>query len=103
MESLQQEWKNVISKTEPASVRMSLKDGRITNLDEGTVTVAFTSAFHKDKVADTDASRAVEGVMETIFKKQLKLHCTLDTGGADGTADAVDNSVNLAEAASEIF
>jgi hypothetical protein len=79
---------------------MSLKDGRVQELDGNTIVLAFASTFHRDKVADTDASRMVEQVMEKLFKRSLRLRCTI---AEKATALPQENAVNLAEAAAEIF
>lgn len=102
VESVRQAWPKILKDTQPASIRMSLKDGHITGVEGSTVKIAFSSAFHRDKVQDTEASRAIEDVMEKIFKKQLKIECDIDANA--GTAKNPDeNMVNLADAASEIF
>ena len=49
------------------------------------------------------ASRKIEETLEKIFKRQLRLECILD-GQKDPTKEGpVQESVNLAEAAAEIF
>ena len=104
LESMKTHWEKIISETTPASVKMSLKNGSIKEVNEKRVIVAFESNFHKEKVAETDASRKVEEVMERIFKRQIQLECTLDQNGSAKNNDAPDaDAVNLAEAASEIF
>jgi DNA polymerase-3 subunit gamma/tau len=100
LESIRQQWPSIVKSTEPASVRMSLKDGRVHALDGTTVIVAFGSAFHRDKVSATDASRTVEETMERIFRRSLRLQCTI---GDRATAVPAQDAVNLAEAAAEIF
>jgi len=103
LSALQSEWQNILKETDPASVRMSLKTGFLRSVEENKVTVSFSSAFHRDKVADDEASRKVEEVMNRIFKRTLRLHCTLDTDAGNTPIDSDRESVSLAEAAAEIF
>ena len=100
LESLRAAWPKILNEVSPASVKMSLKNGRILGLKEKTVTVSFASAFHRDKVATTDASRKIEEIMEKIFRSQLKVECIVEDE-KNGASD--DTMVNLAQAATEIF
>lgn len=94
-------WGRILEGTSPASVRMSLKNGELQNVAGTTVTVSFTSAFHRDKVATTDASRTIEQIMHKIFKRSLKLECVLEKDREK--PDTKENVVNLADAAAEVF
>ncbi len=100
LENIREHWDTILRQTEPPSVRMSLKDGRVQEVAGNTITVSFASAFHRDKVAGTDASRTIEGVMEKIFKRSLRLKCTIAERDAAAVAQ---ETVNVAEAAAEIF
>ncbi|MDO8468795.1 MAG: DNA polymerase III subunit gamma/tau [Candidatus Peribacter sp.] len=94
-------WERILEGTAPASVRMSLKNGELQNVAGTTVTVGFTSAFHRDKVAATEASRTIEQTMQKIFKRSLKLECVLEKD--QDKPDTKENVVNLADAAAEVF
>ena len=102
-ESLQESWSEILKQTEPASVRMSLKDSTIDKIDGKKLTLSFASAFHRDRVAETEASRAVEKVIENIFKQSLHLECQLDEHGTTTAGETDTEEVNLADAAAEIF
>ncbi len=102
MESVQKFWNDVVNATTPASVKMSLKNGCIAVVAEGKIILEFPSAFHRDKVASTEASRKVEEILEGIFKRQLRLECKLETE-RKATSVPSEEAVNLAEAAAEIF
>jgi len=102
LESIRDQWATIVSEVQPASVRMSLKDSSVAALDETTVTIEFTSSFHKDKVATVESCRAIEQIMEKIFKQSLKLECEIGKLSSAETAPKKDE-VNLAEAAAEIF
>ena len=106
IESMQKAWPNVLDAATPASVKMSLKNGRITNLDGGKVVIAFSSAFHRDKVRETQACRMVEEILENMFKTTFRLECELERStdaNEPSTGNTGDDVVNLAEAAAEIF
>ncbi len=109
LESVRGAWAGVVDKTTPASVKMSLKNGAVTNLEDTRIELSFTSAFHKDRVSDTDASRSIEEVLENVFKRKLKIECRLDSqpsataSPAAGAPQADESMVNLADAAAEIF
>lgn len=101
LESIRENWPEILKAVVPASVRMSLKDGSVKDFQEQTVIVAFSSNFHREKVAATDAARAVEKALEDTFKQPLRIKCVLEADIPKTTTDA--DMVNLAEAASEIF
>jgi len=100
-ESMTAAWGQILEETTPASVRMSLKNGELQSVAGTTVTVGFTSAFHRDKVSSTDASRMIEQVMQKIFRRSLKLECVLEKD--QDKPDTKENVVNLADAAAEVF
>ena len=102
LETIREQWPEILTQTDPPSVRMSLKDGRIENVEDSTVILSFSSAFHRDKVADTEASRKIEQVMEKIFKQSLRLKCTIEQHGPSEKTKK-ESAVNLADAAAEIF
>ena len=80
---------------------MSLKNGHVHALSGNKITLGFASTFHRDKVAKTEAARAVEEILEKIFKRQLRIECILEAE-EKGTG-ANKEMVNLAEAAAEVF
>ncbi len=102
MESVQKFWNDVVNAATPPSVKMSLKNGRIAVVTEGKIVLEFPSAFHRDKVASTEASRRVEEILEGIFKRQIRLECLLETDRRTISVPS-EEAVNLAEAAAEIF
>ena len=107
LESLRSAWPSVVADTTPASVKMSLKNGRVTAINNNSIQLSFASTFHKDRVAETDASRAVEEVLLKIFKQKLKIDCQVEGGNApESVQDKAlpdDTMVNMADAAAEIF
>jgi hypothetical protein len=65
------------------------------------ITLVFTSAFHRDKVGNTEASRLVEETLERLLKQPMRIDCILEEERTP--ANAKEELVNLAEAASEVF
>jgi DNA polymerase III subunit gamma/tau len=100
IDALRKAWPGVIMLTMPPSVRMSMKDARLQELKDNNVLLCFSSAFHRDKVSALDASRTIEGILQNIFKRPLRLQCVVETDTKTPMAEEV---VNLADAAAEIF
>ena len=102
LQTLEALWPDILKTLEPASVRMSLKNGHLENLEGTTLHLSFTSAFHRDKVSTIEAARAIESALERVFKRALRIKCMLETEQHTPSA-ANAEAVNLAEAAAEIF
>ncbi len=100
LSNIRENWPRIVEQVQPASVRMSLKDARVEELEGKKLILTFSSSFHRDKVAAVDASRAVEQIMENIFKRQLTLQCETERIKNNS---AVGETVSLADAAAEIF
>ncbi len=93
-------WNEILKTIEPPSVRMSLKDASVQSIDGNTLTLVFSSNFHKSKVSAIEASRAIEEHLLQRFGVPVKLKCTLE----EGTTPVQDKEmVDLASAAAEIF
>ncbi len=103
LDSVRRVWPVILKEASPPSVKMSLKNGRVTGVGDNIVSLSFASAFHMDKVGDTEASRALEAILEKHFKKQLKLRCSLESSGAEPATCDDGELVNMADAAAEIF
>ncbi len=102
LEQLRAAWPDIVRTTEPASVKMSLKNGRIAEFADGTLTLSFTSAFHRDKVSSIEGSRSIEENIERTLGVKMKVHCILEEERhAAGSTD--DDVVDVASLASEIF
>jgi len=101
IESVRDTWPKVLASTSPPAVKISLKNGRVHSLRDLTVTMSFSSAFHRDKVANLDASRQIEAILERIFRRKLRLECIVEQETNGATPD--EKLVNLVEAAAEVF
>ena len=93
-------WQDVVNAVSPASVRMSLKDASVTGVQGDTLGLSFPSAFHKDRVAETHASRTIEEILLKMFKKPVRLTCMLDK---DSKPVMSGPATDLVEAAAEVF
>ncbi len=102
IDEVHRQWPTVLRDVTPPSVKMSLKNGRVHSVKGSTILLSFTSGFHRDKVAPTDASRRVEEVLEKVFHRPVRIECVLEEERR-GAPAADTNLVNLAEAASEVF
>jgi len=103
--SVLERWPEILESITQSSVRMSLKNGRLTAVEGKNITVAFTSDFHRNKVAATEASRNIEKIMEKLFRQSVRLHCTVQEDRDQSLPLTQENNatVDLAEAAAEIF
>ncbi len=99
-EAMLKHWHELLEAVSPASVRMSLKNGSISGVKGDTVELTFPSAFHRDRVAETHASRTIEDILHRIFKVTVRLKCTLDK---DSKPMTTGPSTDLVEAAAEVF
>lgn len=94
-------WDVLLKTVNPPSVRMSLKDAAITSVENGNVRLAFASSFHREKVADTKASRNVEEAFLAIFKRPVRIQCVVEKDVRPASASGP--AINLVEAAEEVF
>jgi hypothetical protein len=100
LQAIFRHWHNLLAKVTPPSVRMSLKNGTATSIDHDTVTISFPSSFHREKVAETKASRTIEEILHEIFKKPIRIKCILNKESANVEREP---DMDLASAAAEVF
>jgi len=103
MEELTSTWEKIISAIPSASVRMSLKDAVVHGIKDGKIVLAFSSKFHRDKVAEAKALHEVEGVLKEHFTRFVPLECILLTSDDAPEIRADKSKVNMVEAVAEIF
>lgn len=99
-ESVKQMWPEILKKIATPPVRMSMKDATLGTIDGNTIELVFASSFHKDKVADTTASRQVEEVLQEVLKRPARIRCILEK---DQKRAPAGPETDLVEAASEVF
>ena len=103
LENIQRVWGGIIESVTPASVKLSLKNSRLQELKGQTIVLEFASAFHKNKVAQIQASRTIEDLLEAAFKRPVRIECTVGENGEAVPQQADKELVSLAEAAAELF
>ncbi len=101
--TLKKAWPDIVAKVEPAYVRMSLKNAQIHAIEGNTVVLIFGSSFHRDKASSPEGAHSIDQVMQDILKMPLRLKCVLETDVHGTPATPSAESVNLAEAAADIF
>ncbi|MBI1813126.1 DNA polymerase III subunit gamma/tau [Candidatus Peregrinibacteria bacterium] len=94
-------WPSIVDQATPAAVKMSLKNGRVMAIEDLTVTVSFSSRFHRDRVSRNEATYRIEENLRDVFKRPLKLLCIVEEDREPVMVDA--KAVDLAEAVTEIF
>lgn len=96
-------WPTIVQAAEPPFVRMSLKNGQPVGVEGNTIIVRFTSSFHKDKAGSAESGTSIEDALKAAFGKSLKVKFTMDKDGPVPPPASPGESVNLAEAALDIF
>ncbi len=102
LSALREHWPQIVQETEPPFVRMSLKNGHLHALEGIDVIIRFGSSFHRDKASSPEGLQQTEQILRRIFKQPLKLKYILDSE-LHSTALPEEESVNIAEAAAELF
>ncbi len=100
MLTVMRHWQELIDTVTPPSVRMSLKNGSVMKVSGDTIELSFPSTFHKDRVAETNASRTIEGILQNIFRTPVRLKCIIDK---DSKPMVTGPATDLVEAAAEVF
>ena len=100
IDSVLKNWDNILRAVAPASVRMSLKNGTVTTIDGATIRLTFSSAFHRDKVADTKASRTIEEALFLVYRRPVRIKCVLEK---EMDTTKLGPKTDLVEAAAEVF
>ncbi len=101
-EALLDKWPDIVNQTMPSSAKMSLKNGRLVAIRGDKVILSFPSGFHRDRVAQHDASSSVEALLRQLFHHPFRIECVLDEE-LSKSPPLRDDLVNLAEAAADVF
>jgi DNA polymerase-3 subunit gamma/tau len=100
VQSVLNHWNNILQLVQPASVRMSLKNGTVSSIEGTAIRLTFSSGFHRDKVAETKASRTIEEILSERYKRPVRIKCLLEK---DLKAANLGPTTDLVEAAAEVF
>lgn len=98
--SVMKHWPELLESVTPASVRMSLKNGTVSSVKGDTLELSFAATFHRDRIAETHASRTIENILHRIFRNPVRLKCVLDK---DAKPTITGPATDLVEAAAEVF
>ncbi len=102
LDLIRSHWTSVMEKVEPASARMSLKNGRLFTLEGVTLTLAFSSSFHRDKASAKEGLHSLEKALEAAIGSLLIVKCELGTE-LQGPAPESVYDVDTAAAALDVF
>ncbi len=102
LQAIQEQWPSLLPSVQPPAVRMSLKNGHPSSLEGTTLTLLFSSAFHRDKVAETTAARGIEQCLASTFKIPVRIRCLLGEERHPKELLQTD-AVDIAKAAAEVF
>jgi hypothetical protein len=82
---------------------MSLKNASVTVIEDKCLVLSFPSAFYRDKVNDVNSSRAIEEILQDIFKRPVRLDCRLETVRPAAASSTPATDTDLVDAAKEVF
>lgn len=68
-------WARVLDHIKPPSLRGSLTDAKIAELENDVVKLSFGSRFHMEKVNAIESRAKVEKVIDELFGKKVKIIC----------------------------
>ncbi len=103
LENVLKHWTDIVKRTNPPSARMSLKNASVTAVEDKSLVLSFPSAFHRDKVNDVNSSRAIEEILQDIFKRPVRIDCRLETVRPAAASSTPATDTDLVDAAKEVF
>lgn len=81
---------------------MSMKNGQLHSIEDDTLIVRFSSAFHRDKASSHEGIANLEQQLRAAGTP-LKVRCVLDTEVSAPPPMAREDSIDLAAAAMDVF
>lgn len=83
---------------------MSLKNARVVSVEGDTLTLGFSSQFHKERV-QKDGIMSLEEQLRSMFGTKVKVLSIMDTAAAPVASAAPEEKdpVDLASAAADVF
>lgn len=101
--TLRPRWNEIVENVQPASARMSLKNGQLHSIEGDTVIVRFSSAFHRDKASAPEGGRSFEESLKKVAGKPLKMRFVLESEVHAPPPIAREDNIDLASAALDVF
>ncbi len=74
---VKENWPRIIDLIKTPFVRMSFKEGRPVKVENGTITIEFSSSFHKEKIDTTEVKFEIESAISSIFETPAKIEFTI--------------------------
>lgn len=103
IETLRQLWPAVLAKVQPPSARMSLTNGQLHSIQGSTVTIRFSSSFHREKASTPQGSHSAEEALQQACGQKLHLTFVLDSDLHAPPPVPLEERVDLAAAALDVF
>lgn len=100
---LRPRWNQILDGVQPASARMSLKDGQLHDIENDVVIVRFSSTFHRDKASSPEGARSLEEALKSMTGRMLKARFVLASEVHAPPPVARADNVDLASAAMDVF
>lgn len=79
-------WQRVLEHIQPPSLKRSLSDAKVSEKDEGIISLIFGSRFHMEKVNLAENRPKIEKAITHLFGKNVKVTCVLDVQGVKSAA-----------------
>lgn len=70
---VKENWPRIVELIKTPFARMSFKSGHPAKVEDGVITIEFTSSFHKEKVDKTEVKLEVEAAIATLFEQSGKV------------------------------
>jgi len=74
---VKENWPRIIELIKTPFARMSFKEGRPLKVENGIVTIEFSSSFHKEKVDTTEIKLEIDSAIANIFKQRGRVEFVL--------------------------
>ncbi len=99
LEKIIEGWPRIVERAKAPALRMSVKNASPFRLDGSDLTLAFASAFHKDKVMEHDYRVELEKIITSVFGHGVKILSTIKDieikSVVEENDDAVDNALEI--------
>jgi DNA polymerase III subunit gamma/tau len=103
LSSIRQNWNAILEKVDPPSARMSLKNGRLHDEQDGILMLAFSSDFHRNKASSPEGLHNLETSIEAVTGQKLRVKCLLESELSGPGPLAQQDAVDLASAVGDVF
>ncbi|MBD3156878.1 DNA polymerase III subunit gamma/tau [Candidatus Peregrinibacteria bacterium] len=74
---VKENWTRIVELIKTPFARMSFKEGRPVKVEQGVITIEFTSSFHKETIDTNEIKVEIEKALHTIFNETAKVEFQL--------------------------